>query len=231
MEKALSFARNKHRHQKRKNGEAYIYHPLAVYRKIRFYNLGQEIEQAALLHDVYEDCDVTLDELEAEFGEEVKTIVYYLSKEPKANFCSEEQGQKLRLDNYLEKLKRAFWENYLIMFIKIADQLNNLETIDFLGEKKFYQNIKEVKKYYLPIYNRFEPCVPLEQKEIFFDLYHELEKRLLFFSKRGYLPNLKIRKYKFLNQARLCIKHSKDWLLDRLEILAEENVFSQMGFF
>lgn len=121
MEKALSFATEKHKLQKRKfNGEPYVNHCIRVSNTVKEFSNQDELMVAAILHDTLEDTDTTYDELQREFGEQIAKIVLSLSND-------KEELARLGKTQYLaEKINTLTSEELLI---KLADRLDNLTDL------------------------------------------------------------------------------------------------------
>ena len=101
IERAYFFAKQKHQGQKRKSGEDYIIHPMAVADLIVDMGMDAQTVQAAFLHDVLEDTDCTREEMEEQFGKEVVELVEGVTKLDKINFSSKQQAQAENLRKML----------------------------------------------------------------------------------------------------------------------------------
>lgn len=128
IERAYRFAEKAHSGQKRKSGEDYITHPIAV--ALNLLNMGADETTiiAALLHDTVEDTALSLDIIQKEFGVEVKKLVDGLTKFEKNTFA-----EKADLDEKIETLRKwlsVFQQDLRIALIKIADRLDNIKTLD-----------------------------------------------------------------------------------------------------
>jgi GTP diphosphokinase / guanosine-3',5'-bis(diphosphate) 3'-diphosphatase len=143
------FARDAHEGQFRKSGEPYIVHPLGAAHIIADMNIDPVIVQATLLHDVPEDTEVTLDELEQNFGEEIRNLVEGITKLGKLKYRG--------VERYIENLRKMFVamaEDVRVMIIKFADRIHNLSTLDALPPQKRYRIALESLEIYAPIANR-----------------------------------------------------------------------------
>jgi GTP diphosphokinase / guanosine-3',5'-bis(diphosphate) 3'-diphosphatase len=151
VRKAYKFAEKAHRGQKRKTGEDFIQHPLIVTYTLAKLSLGTKTLASALLHDVLEDSNYTLDQIKKEFGSEVAFIVDSLTKL---------KGIKLRGkedEHYLENLRRMFLAmgaDVRTVIIKLVDRYHNMLTLNPLSPDKQYQIAKETLEIYAPIANR-----------------------------------------------------------------------------
>ncbi|MCD6547039.1 MAG: bifunctional (p)ppGpp synthetase/guanosine-3',5'-bis(diphosphate) 3'-pyrophosphohydrolase [Nanoarchaeota archaeon] len=139
--KAFAIAYNAHFHQTRKDRTPYITHPLAVASYvIQATGMAEPtLVSAALLHDVVEDTDITLEDLSKEFDDGVVKIVEKLTR-----FKDKESRE-----DYMNKILKS--NDYFVWIIKLADVTHNLETIDVLPEENRKRFIEEVMKFYLPL--------------------------------------------------------------------------------
>ena len=150
IRKAYMLAFEKHFGVKRKSGEDYIIHPLNVaYILTEIYADAKTI-QAALLHDVVEDTDVTIEEIEEMFGSEVALLVNGVTKINRLNF----QGDNESMIANHRKILVGLTEDVRVIIIKLADRLHNMRTIWALPEKKQKQKAKETLDILTPIAHR-----------------------------------------------------------------------------
>jgi GTP pyrophosphokinase len=149
IRKAYEFAKEAHEGQKRATGEPYIIHPLATAYNLAEMRLPAPIIIAGLLHDVPEDTKKTLEEIKAEFGEDVSTMVAGITKLGKIKY----RGMERYLEN-LRKMFLAMAADVRVVFIKFADRLHNLGTLDAIPPKKQYRIALESLEIYAPIANR-----------------------------------------------------------------------------
>ena len=150
IRKADMLAFEKHFGVKRKSGEDYIIHPLNVaYILTEIYADAKTI-QAALLHDVVEDTDVTIEEIEEMFGSEVALLVNGVTKINRLNF----QGDNEAMIANHRKILVGLTEDVRVIIIKLADRLHNMRTIWALPEKKQKQKAKETLDILTPIAHR-----------------------------------------------------------------------------
>ena len=148
--RAFRYAASAHEGQQRRSGEEFIHHPYSVARICAELQLDDETIAAALLHDVVEDTDVTLDDVKAEFGDEIAQLVDGVTKLTRVSFQSREQAQA---ENY-RKMVLAMAEDLRVIFIKLADRLHNLRTIEYLGKQKQVQKAREALEVYAPLAHR-----------------------------------------------------------------------------
>ena len=150
LARAFRFAAKAHQGQQRRSGEEFIHHPYSVARICAELQLDDETIAAALLHDVVEDTNVTLDEVNAEFGEEVGQLVDGVTKLTRVHFQSREQAEA---ENY-RKMILAMAQDPGVILIKLADRLHNLRTIEYLGKQKQVQKAREALEVYAPLAHR-----------------------------------------------------------------------------
>jgi GTP diphosphokinase / guanosine-3',5'-bis(diphosphate) 3'-diphosphatase len=148
---AFEFAESAHRGQKRKSGEDYIQHPLGTAVNLARIGMGSKTIAAGLLHDVPEDTEVTTKELEQKFGKEISFIVSGITKLGKIKL--RETKEELYLEN-LRKMFLAMASDIRVVLIKLADRLNNMETLDILPEPKQKRIALETIEVFVPIANR-----------------------------------------------------------------------------
>ncbi|MFA5946523.1 MAG: RelA/SpoT family protein [Patescibacteria group bacterium] len=149
VERAFDFAKMAHTGQARHTGEPYFAHCANVGTKLANLKLPSEVIAAGLLHDVPEDTEKTLDDIEVEFGADIRSMVGAITKLGKVKYRGEE-----RYAENLRKMFVAMAEDVRVIFIKFADRLHNLETLYALPEAKRQRIAKEVLEIYAPIANR-----------------------------------------------------------------------------
>jgi GTP diphosphokinase / guanosine-3',5'-bis(diphosphate) 3'-diphosphatase len=151
LERAFVFASERHEGQQRRSGEDFILHPLGVARILADLGRGDDgTLAAALAHDVVEDTHATVEEVRAEFGEEIANLVEGVTKLTRIQFQSREQAQA---ENY-RKMVMAMAEDYRVILIKLADRLHNMRTIEYLGKQKQLQKARETLEVYAPLAHR-----------------------------------------------------------------------------
>ena len=150
IEKAYRMANEAHKDARRRSGEPYICHPLAVARLVLDLGMDTESIAAALLHDVVEDTPITIDEVKSAFGAEVALLVDGVTKLTKIQFSSieEQQAENLR------KMLLAMSQDVRVMIIKLCDRLHNMRTGDAWPEQKRRDKARETMEVYAPIANR-----------------------------------------------------------------------------
>ncbi|MEG3030393.1 MAG: bifunctional (p)ppGpp synthetase/guanosine-3',5'-bis(diphosphate) 3'-pyrophosphohydrolase [Oscillospiraceae bacterium] len=150
IEKTYRLAEKSHEGQLRKSGEAYIEHPVAVAAIVLELGLDTTSIVAAILHDVVEDTDVTIEEIEKEFGKETAHLVDGVTKLGKIVFSSMEEQQA----ENLRKMLLAMSQDIRVMLIKLCDRLHNMRTIWSMKEQKQRDKALEVMEVYAPIAHR-----------------------------------------------------------------------------
>ena len=150
LENALKFSVKMHHGQVRKSGLPFVSHCIDVANKLLDWKMDQTTIISALLHDVVEDTDVTLKDIENEFGSEVSMLVDGVTKVENIAFRSIEHKQA---ENFT-KLFLSLANDLRVIIIKFADRLNNMETIQFLSSKKRKEIALETKEIFVPLAHR-----------------------------------------------------------------------------
>ncbi len=148
--RAFRFAARAHEGQQRRSGEDFVLHPWGAAKICAQLRLDDETIAAALLHDVVEDTDTDIDDVRAEFGDQVAKLVEGVTKLTRVHFQSREQAEA---ENY-RKLIMAMAEDARVILIKLADRLHNLREIEYLGKQKQVQKAKETLEVYAPLAHR-----------------------------------------------------------------------------
>jgi GTP diphosphokinase / guanosine-3',5'-bis(diphosphate) 3'-diphosphatase len=149
--RAFRFAFEKHKNQKRKSDEPYIVHPTAVAISLIELHSDAATVTAGLLHDVLEDTQTSKEEMIQEFGEEIYELVEGVTKLGKLNFKSSEQAQA----NNFRKMLMAIAKDMRVVLVKLADRLNNMQTLHYLAEEKRERIARETLDIFAPLANRF----------------------------------------------------------------------------
>ncbi len=150
MTKAFEVARLAHSQQKRKSGEGYINHPLAVAKIVADIGLDEPTVAAALLHDAVEDTEITIADVEREFGSEVAAIVDGVTKLERIQFDSKEAQQAATM----RKMLVAMAKDLRVLIIKLADRLHNMRTIAAMPVDKQQRIASETLDIYAPLAHR-----------------------------------------------------------------------------
>src|SRR5918999_950074 len=150
LARAFAFAARAHEGQQRRSGEEFIHHPFGAAKICAELRLDDETIAAALMHDVVEDTDVELDELRAEFGDEIAQLVEGVTKLTRTSFQSREQAEA---ENY-RKMIVAMAQDVRVILIKLADRLHNMRTVEYWGRQKQVQKARETLDVYGPLAHR-----------------------------------------------------------------------------
>ena len=150
IRRAYEFSAHAHEGQMRQSGEPYLQHPLAVANILACLKLDVPAIVAGLLHDTVEDTVATHDELEKQFGEDVARLVDGVTKIGQIPFKSHEEKQA---ENF-RKMVLSMANDIRVVFIKLADRLHNMETLEHLSESKQRQIAQETLEIYAPLANR-----------------------------------------------------------------------------
>ena len=150
IERAYEVAYSAHGDQKRRSGEPYIIHPIAVSKILVELGMDTDSVVAALLHDVVEDTDVSLTTIEKSFGKDVALLVDGVTKLGKIPYSSKEEQQA----ENLRKMLIAMSKDIRVMIIKLADRLHNARTFQYLPDDKRRYKALETMDIYAPIADR-----------------------------------------------------------------------------
>ena len=148
IERAYEVAAYWHREQKRKSGDPYITHPLAVATILAELGMNTDTIVAALLHDTVEDTPYTLVELRGEFGEDVAALVDGVTKLDKVKYGESAEAETVR------KMVVAMSRDIRVLVIKLADRLHNMRTIRYLPRHKQERKSREVLEIFAPLAHR-----------------------------------------------------------------------------
>ena len=148
VERAYSVAETAHEGQKRKSGEPYITHPIAVAQILADLGIGPVTIAAALLHDTVEDTDYTLPMLQKDFGDEIAALVDGVTKLDKVKFGENAQAETVR------KMVISMSKDIRVLVIKLADRLHNARTWGFVEPEKAQRKAQETLEIYAPLAHR-----------------------------------------------------------------------------
>ncbi|MDP9684491.1 GTP pyrophosphokinase [Streptomyces griseoviridis] len=172
LRRAYLLAESSHRGQMRKSGEPYITHPLAV--TLILAELGAETTTltASLLHDTVEDTDVTLDQVGAEFGEEVRYLVDGVTKLEKVDYGAAAEPETFR------KMLVATGNDVRVMSIKLADRLHNMRTLGVMRQEKQERIAKVTRDVLIPLAERLGvQALKTELEDLVFAVLHPEDHR------------------------------------------------------
>ena len=150
IQKAFTFANEKHSGQVRASGEPYLTHIVGTALLVCKLKLDVPSVAGALLHDTLEDCGVEKEELEEQFGKEVAEIVAGVTKLTRIGFESREEKQAENFRNML----LAMAKDIRVVLVKLCDRLHNMRTLEHLSEEKQRRIALETKEIYAPLANR-----------------------------------------------------------------------------
>jgi GTP pyrophosphokinase len=155
LEKAASWAINAHIDQQRASGEPYHSHVFAVAEILNTLNLDYETLAAAMLHDVVEDTEITLEDVREEFGPAIARMVDGVTKMERIGEFQKAggAGDQTQAEN-LRKLLLAMAEDVRVVLIKLADRLHNMRTLQHLDQKQQRRIARETLDIYAPLANR-----------------------------------------------------------------------------
>ena len=150
IKKAYEYGASAHQNQIRMSGEPYICHPLSVAQILASMRMDRQTISAALLHDVVEDTDITLKDIETIFDPEVASLVDSVSKIDQIKFGDKAEAQA----ETFRKMILAMVKDIRVILIKLSDRLHNMRTLEHLPDKKRKIKAKETLDIYAPIANR-----------------------------------------------------------------------------
>ena len=174
--RAYLFGAEAHEGQKRKSGEPYIYHPLAVARILAEMRMDYQCLIAALLHDVIEDTQIAKEQVAASFSEEVAELVDGVSKLTQLDFKSRAEAQAASL----QKMLLAMTRDIRVILIKLADRLHNMRTLDAMSPEACRRISRETLDIFAPIANRLGiNWIRVELEELGFAHYWPWRRRVI----------------------------------------------------
>jgi GTP pyrophosphokinase len=177
VRRAFEISADAHKHMRRKSGEPYILHPLAVAKiVVEEISLGVTSVICALLHDTVEDTEVTLKEIEMEFGSTCAKIVEGLTK---ISTVVESKDTTQQAENF-KKILLTLADDPRVILIKIADRLHNMRTLDSMSRDKQLKIASETSFLYAPLANRLG----------LFEIKSELEDISLKFTESGVFEDI-----------------------------------------
>ncbi len=167
LQRAYDVAEEKHEGQKRKSGDPYITHPLAVSTILAELGMDTTTLVAALLHDTVEDTDYSLDRLRGEFGEEVAHLVDGVTKLDRVELGSAAEAETIR------KMVVAMAQDPRVLVIKLSDRLHNMRTMRFLPPEKQAKKARETLEVLAPLAHRLGMAtVKWELEDLSFAILH-----------------------------------------------------------
>ena len=180
LELAYETALKMHKEQKRKSGEPYIIHPMAVGKILAELGMDDHCIAAGLLHDAVEDTEYTLDDCRRDFGDDIAVMVDGVTKLTNIEYTSKEDAQA----ENVRKMFMAMSKDIRVLVIKLADRLHNMRTIEYQTPEKQIEKSKETLEIYAPIASRLGIYkFKFELEDISFrilepEAYHNIEREL-----------------------------------------------------
>lgn len=182
IRKAFNIALEAHKDQRRKSGEPYIYHPIAVARICaEEMGLGVTSVVSALLHDTVEDTDLTLEDVRELFGDTVATIIDGLTKISGVNWLTD----SMQAENF-RKILLTLAQDVRVILIKLADRLHNMRTLESMSREKQLKIASETLFLYAPLAHRLglysikseleDLSLRAKEPEVYHDIEHRLKK-------------------------------------------------------
>ncbi len=158
VQRAFDFANRAHRHVRRRSGEPYILHPIEVAGiVVSDIGLGYKSISAALLHDVVEDTDYSVEDIRVQFGDKIASLVEGLTKIKTVLDNEDRRGGMISESIQAENLKRILLtlnDDVRVVLIKLADRLHNCRTIEFMPEHKRDKILSETMFIFIPLAHR-----------------------------------------------------------------------------
>ena len=184
IEKAYRIGKEAHKDQLRKSGEPYIIHPLWVGIILADLEMDKETIVAGMLHDAVEDTYMTLEDITAEFGEEVALLVDGVTKLGQLSYSKDKL--EVQAEN-LRKMFLAMAKDIRVIIIKLADRLHNMRTLEFMIPEKQKEKARETMDIYAPIAQRLgiskikteldDLSLKYYQPEVYYQLVKDLNAR------------------------------------------------------
>ena len=204
IEAAYRLAEEKHREQKRSSGEPYIIHPLSVAAILVGLGMDSQSVMAGLLHDVVEDTDCTLEDIQKQFGKEVALLIDGVTKLGKIPYSSREEQQA----ENVRKMLLAMAQDVRVIIIKLADRLHNARTFEFLPDDKRRYKSLETMEIYAPLAHRLgikkvkEELEDISLRYLDPIAYHEIESQLALrkWDRKKFLEGIRQRIYERVKQ-------------------------------
>ena len=176
VKKAYEYAKKAHEGQFRESGEPYFVHPEHVAKILMDLGLDDETIAAGYLHDVVEDCDYTYDDIARDFNEKIAALVMGVTKLDKMNFASKEEAQAENTRNMM----LAMAQDIRVIFIKLADRLHNMRTLQYRPQEKIEEVCRETLDIYAPLAHRLGMSkIKWELEDLAFSYFNREEYQML----------------------------------------------------
>lgn len=168
----IKFIDNHLNWKKRNTWEDLFLHSYRMFKNCLRSGIYDEIIlNSLLLHDIIEDGEITISEIQQKFGYSVSIIVRWMT-------WIDENKIKLEKPKYFKIFRKYCYYYWRILFVKLFDCIDNLKTIHWLNQEKQLRFIKEKKEIYLPIFEEYKNKVPYEMREIYIEKINELKTLL-----------------------------------------------------
>ncbi|WP_061238313.1 bifunctional GTP diphosphokinase/guanosine-3',5'-bis pyrophosphate 3'-pyrophosphohydrolase [Ectopseudomonas composti] len=204
VRRAYFYAEQAHDGQRRRSGEAYVTHPLAVASILAEMHMDHQSLMAAMLHDVIEDTGIAKEALNAQFGETVAELVDGVSKLTQMNFETKAEAQA---ENF-QKMAMAMARDIRVILVKLADRLHNMRTLDAMPHEKSRRIAKETLEIYAPIANRLGMHnMRVEFEDLGFKAMHPMRSERIRAAVRRARGNRKEIVAKIEESIQVCLQH------------------------
>lgn len=188
LQKAIRFTKLKLRHPHPVTGAPAFRHCLAVMNRAKALQVSEELQQVAVLHEVYENREVNLADLERRFGEAVAFMVYSLNRDPIELFRNDERGQYEREQRYLERLSYGISRVPELLTIQLIAELEDLKTISLFSESEYYKSLYQLHFMFLPFSQKKVEDLPTGVAKQPALLLQELKKMVDGYLQKNYIP-------------------------------------------
>ncbi|HET7857126.1 MAG TPA: HD domain-containing protein, partial [Gaiellaceae bacterium] len=210
LRRAFSFAARAHEGQQRRSGEDFIHHPFGAAKICAQLHLDDETIAAALLHDVVEDTDASIEDVRGEFGDEIAQLVEGVTKLTGIRFQSREHAEA---ENY-RKMIVAMAHDVRVILIKLADRLHNMRTIEYWGRQKQVQKARETLEVYAPLAHRLGiHTLKSELEDLSFEALHPRKYAEI----RAMVAERRADREEHVNEAKIVLQQE----LDKVDIPAD----------
>jgi GTP pyrophosphokinase len=208
--RAFQFAAEAHDGQLRRSGQEFIHHPWGVAKILASLVPDEATIAAALLHDTVEDTKIEVEDIRAEFGDEIAGLVEGVTKLTRVQFSSREQAEA---ENY-RKLVVAMAGDVRVILIKLADRLHNMRTIEYMGKQTQVRKARETLEVYAPIAHRLGiHALKWELEDLAFGILHPRKYEEI----KQMVAERRTDREEHVREASLVLQHE----LDKVDIPAE----------
>ncbi len=231
IDKAFRIANEAHWNMRRKSGEPYIMHPISVAKIVnQEIGLGARSIAAALLHDVVEDTDYTLEDVERDFDSKIASLIDGLTKI--SGTYNKENSSSMQAENF-RKMLLTLSDDMRVILIKIADRLHNMRTLDSMPEHKKMKMAGETIFLYAPLAHRLGLfAIKSELEDLSFkfrqpQIYEEIASKLKHSEKKYYalINKFSLPIIEKLTEAGYTVRYKRPTQIDLLDL--EENAVKE----